>query len=85
MSSTTHEAILTVMFTDGTVRQYTLPNVLEASLATIKTRVNTINSNLENGQDLDFKQTFVSSMGAPVLKIAEAKAVTTTEEVIYSG
>ncbi len=85
MSTTTNEVILQLTFTDSTTRNYTIPEVPTENLTNVKTRVQTINSNLENNMDTDFAQTFVSSSGAYVSRITAARAVKTTEEVIYNG
>ena len=83
--SSTNELALKVMYTDSSTGTLKLPDVPEANLANIKTRVQTINSNLENNQDQDFAQTFVSKLGNPIMTIATATITKTTEEVIYSG
>lgn len=83
MSSTTHEAQIELTFTDSSKRVYRMPEVDEQNITSVASRIREINASLAGGQDLDFKNTFVSNSGATVVKISAGTIVTTTEEVLY--
>lgn len=85
MSETT-EVQIGILFEDGTTRKYALPEIAQADLPNVKTRVKEINNGTGAGATYQaaMKDTFVSNTGSPMLKIGSATIITTTEEVIYS-
>lgn len=87
MSTTTvNEMKVGILFEDGTVRNYTL-EIDAADRAGVKAKVKEINNQTGTGAmyTAAMKQTFVSNSGSPMLKIATASVIETTEEVVYNG
>lgn len=78
--STSNDVMLTMTYEDATTRNITFKNVPNSNLGGVKNKVKAINSNMST----NFKGTFISENGSPVLKIGKAQVIQTTEEVIYS-
>lgn len=84
MSSTTHEAQITMLFSDETSKTFTLPDMDEEARQYVADRCKAINNGTATNI-ADFRQTFVSNSGASFVSISGAAVITTTEEVIYNG
>ena len=84
MSSFKNDVVVTLLFDDNSKRNYTFEDVAQEDLASVKSKIQSINANTNN-EFANFYQTFVSDDGEPIVKIESCKIVMTQEEVIYSG
>lgn len=84
MSSTSNEVQVTMLFSDDTGKTFSLPDVAEADLQNVATRVKAINNGTATNV-ADFRATFVSNAGASFVSISAAKIIRITEELIYNG
>lgn len=72
---------LTFAFDDGATEKFTIKDVGDDALATVKSKIKTLNANYP----LDMKNLLVSEGGASSTAIAAASIVETTETVIFEG
>lgn len=84
MSSRTNNVVVTLLYDDDSTRNITFEGVANADLMAVKSKIQSINANVNN-EFANFYQTFISDDGEPVVKIESAKIVCIEEEVIYSG
>lgn len=84
MSTTTNDVAIKLMYEDSTTRTYTMKEVEDENLNNVATKIKAINDNT-NQQYNDFYNTFVSTSGSKVMRIAGGSIKTVTEEVIYSA
>ncbi len=88
MSQTVTSSLeISLMFEDGDIRTYKIPDVDISQPGLIKQRAKSINE--ETGAGATYatamKSTFVSETGARMLNVAGVTTISRVEEVIYSG
>lgn len=81
MSQTTETktAKITLTYEDATSRTYSFTDITNEAISNIPTKIKAINANMP----ANFKTTFRSNSGAPVMTIGKAQFIYETEDVIY--
>lgn len=84
MSSHKNNVIVTLLYEDGSTRNYTFEDVADSDLNRIKAKIKAINEN-SNDEYANFYKTFISEDGNAVIEINSCKIISYQEEVIYNG
>ena len=85
--STTNKLNVEIIYQNGGTRKYALNTGSSPNITQIKTRIGEINNHTGTGGNYvpAMQATFVDEDNSPMMKIASATYVVTTEEVIYGG
>ena len=85
MSTTELSVQLKFAYGDATSRTIKFNGVDSSALPDVKDKVKAINMGILEESLPAFTETFVSSTGAPVAMISEAKIIAQTSEIIYQA
>lgn len=82
--STTYRIELTLSYIDALTRTYKLPQNSNPNASTVKNKIASFNTAAATSSS-DVARTFISENGMAPVGITEARIISETEEVIYSG